>query len=128
MAHLVRRRPALYSPPAPRSARRVVGLVVSLLHPALPGHHLAQPAHQCEPFRAAVPCVARAANMGQQSAGGNSSCCPKFESRTTPWPSRTTNSISLSSPPSHWRDCRFADALSPSLLKHLLKVEGDAAE
>ena len=25
---------------------------------------------------------------------------------------------------SHWRDCHFADALSPSLLKHLLKVEG----
>ena len=29
---------------------------------------------------------------------------------------------------SHWRDCHFADALSPSLLKHLLKVEGGAAE
>ena len=27
-------------------------------------------------------------------------------------------------PPSHWRDCHFADALSPSLLKHLLKTEG----
>ena len=26
------------------------------------------------------------------------------------------------------RDCHFADALSPSLLKHLLKVEGGAAE
>ena len=25
---------------------------------------------------------------------------------------------------SHWRDCHFADAPSPSLLKHLLKVEG----
>ena len=25
-------------------------------------------------------------------------------------------------------DCHFADALSPSLLKHLLKVEGGAAE
>ena len=24
----------------------------------------------------------------------------------------------------HWRDCPFADALSPSLLKHLLKAEG----
>ena len=29
---------------------------------------------------------------------------------------------------SHWRDCHFADALSPSLLKHLLNVEGGAAE
>ena len=29
---------------------------------------------------------------------------------------------------SHWRDCHFVDALSPSLLKHLLKVEGVAAE
>ena len=29
---------------------------------------------------------------------------------------------------SHWRDCHFADAPSPSLLKHLLKVEGAAAE
>ena len=29
---------------------------------------------------------------------------------------------------SHWRDCHFAGALSPSLLKHLLKVEGVAAE
>ena len=29
--------------------------------------------------------------------------------------------------PSHRRDCHFADALSLSLLKHLLKVEGDAA-
>ena len=29
---------------------------------------------------------------------------------------------------SHWRDCHFADALSPSLLKPLLKVEGGAAE
>ena len=29
---------------------------------------------------------------------------------------------------SHWRDCHFADALYPSLLKHLLKVEGGAAE
>ena len=28
----------------------------------------------------------------------------------------------------HWRDCHFAGALSPSLLKHLLKVEGVAAE
>ena len=29
---------------------------------------------------------------------------------------------------SHWRDyCHFVDALSPSLLKHLLKVEGGAA-
>ena len=26
------------------------------------------------------------------------------------------------------RDCHFADALSPSLLKQPLKVEGDAAE
>ena len=26
--------------------------------------------------------------------------------------------------PSHWRDCHFADALSPSLLKRLPKVEG----
>ena len=25
---------------------------------------------------------------------------------------------------SHWRDCHFADAPSPSLLKHLLKVKG----
>ena len=25
---------------------------------------------------------------------------------------------------SHWKDCHFADALSPSLLKHLLKLEG----
>ena len=29
---------------------------------------------------------------------------------------------------SHWRDCHFADALSPSLLKHLLQVQGDAAD
>ena len=29
---------------------------------------------------------------------------------------------------SHWRDCHFTDALSQSLLKHLLKVEGGAAE
>ena len=29
---------------------------------------------------------------------------------------------------SHWRDCHFADALSPSLLKHLQKGEGSAAE
>ena len=29
---------------------------------------------------------------------------------------------------SHWRDCRFADALSPSPLKRLLKVEGVAVE
>ena len=36
---------------------------------------------------------------------------------------------SASPPPSHWREfCHFADALSPSLLKHLLKVEGGAAE
>ena len=28
-------------------------------------------------------------------------------------------------PPSHWReDCHFDEALSPSLLKHLLEVEG----
>ena len=30
--------------------------------------------------------------------------------------------------PSHWRDCRSADILSPSILRHLLKVEGSAAE
>ena len=30
--------------------------------------------------------------------------------------------------PSHWRDCHFADGLSPSLLKHLLQIEGGAAE
>ena len=30
--------------------------------------------------------------------------------------------------PSHWRDCHFADTLSPSLLKYLMKVEGGAAE
>ena len=29
---------------------------------------------------------------------------------------------------SHWRDCHFADVLSPSLLIHLLKLEGGAAE
>ena len=29
---------------------------------------------------------------------------------------------------SHWRDCHFADGPSPSILKHLLKVEGGAAE
>ena len=30
---------------------------------------------------------------------------------------------------SHWREfCHFADALSPSLLIHLLNVEGGAAE
>ena len=29
---------------------------------------------------------------------------------------------------SHWRDCHFADALSPSLLKQLLKGERGAAE
>ena len=29
---------------------------------------------------------------------------------------------------SHWPDCHFADALSPSLLMHLLNVEGGAAE
>ena len=29
---------------------------------------------------------------------------------------------------SHRRGCHFADALSPTLLKHLLKVEGGAAE
>ena len=34
----------------------------------------------------------------------------------------------LDGSPSHWRDCHFADVLSPSLLKHLLKVEGGAAE
>ena len=28
---------------------------------------------------------------------------------------------------SHWRDCHFADALSLSPLKHLLKVEGGAS-
>ena len=28
----------------------------------------------------------------------------------------------------HWRDCHFADALSPSILKHLLNAEGGAAE
>ena len=27
-------------------------------------------------------------------------------------------------PGSRWRDCHFADALSPSLLKHPMKVEG----
>ena len=31
-------------------------------------------------------------------------------------------------PASHWRDCHCADALSPSLLKHLPKVERGAAE
>ena len=33
-----------------------------------------------------------------------------------------------SAQPSRRRDCHFADALSPSLLKHPLKVEGGAAE
>ena len=28
---------------------------------------------------------------------------------------------------SRWRDCHFTDTPSPSLLKHLLKVEGGAA-
>ena len=35
---------------------------------------------------------------------------------------------SLCVPPIHWRDCHFVDALSPSLLIHLLKVDGGAAE
>ena len=40
-----------------------------------------------------------------------------------------SNSTNTPGPmPSHWRDCHFADATSPSLLKHLLKVEGGAAE
>ena len=29
---------------------------------------------------------------------------------------------------SRWRDCHFANTPSPSLLKHLLKVEGGAAK
>ena len=29
---------------------------------------------------------------------------------------------------SHWRECYFADALSPFMLRHLLKVEGGAAK
>ena len=31
-------------------------------------------------------------------------------------------------PASRWRECHFADALSPSLLRHLLRVEGSAAD
>ena len=30
--------------------------------------------------------------------------------------------------PSRWRDCHFADALSPSLLEHLTKVEGEVQQ
>ena len=36
--------------------------------------------------------------------------------------------IPLELVPSHWRDCHFADALSPSILKLRLKVEGGVAE
>ena len=36
--------------------------------------------------------------------------------------------IALDGGTSHWRDCHFADVPSPSILKHLLKGEGGAAE
>ena len=36
--------------------------------------------------------------------------------------------ITLDGGTSHWRDCHFADVPSPSILKHLLKGEGGAAE
>ena len=44
--------------------------------------------------------------------------------------SRTRESLPDLSPSSlsRRRDCHFDDALSPSLLRHLLKVEGGAAE
>ena len=38
------------------------------------------------------------------------------------------NNFAAAGGTSHWRDCHCADALSSSLLKHLLKAEGGAAE
>ena len=38
-------------------------------------------------------------------------------------PTKACSAPSTLSCASHWRDCHFADALSPSPLKHLLKVE-----
>ena len=51
----------------------------------------------------------------------------KERSRQTETDDRRTHE-QLTAPPSHWRDCHFADALSPSLLKHLTNMEGGAAE
>ena len=47
------------------------------------------------------------------------------------WGGSNCSSLQLLSPPgftSRRRDCHFTDIPSPSLLKHLLKGEGDAAE
>ena len=88
--------------------------------------------------------------MGHQLAGGNSSCCPDLEVWTTHrylesvgqcwcevlsrrWapsatgcPAAPPRAAQLL--PSHRQHCHFADAISPSILKHLLKGEGGAAE
>ena len=56
-------------------------------------------------------------------------CPPRKEQRTVGaahWPSEAKHQKSVS--PSHRRDCHFTDVPSSPLVKHLLKVEGGAAE
>ena len=66
-------------------------------------------------------CGALSCWIGQLGGAGGPGACTKQAG----WESRGRQG---SGPSSHRRDCHFDDALSPSLLKHLLKVEGGAAE
>ena len=71
-----------------------------------------------------------AETVAVRGASLSSACSPKY----CPRPRRTSSrspfesSIVTAHSPSNRRDCQFADALSPSLLTHLLKVERGAAE
>ena len=73
------------------------------------------------------------ARCERAGVGNDRRWCPTSATSTPSLKSRAKfflgrESATVSTQPSHWRDCHFADALSPSLLKHLLKVEGGAAE
>ena len=94
------------------------------------GHSLYRYVNQTD-YEAVLPAFAPAAAARDRFGGRSTATTPlghllafgthHAAGDTGPTPSGTSRYYSP------WRDCHFADALYPSLLKHLLKVEGGAA-
>ena len=96
-------------------------------------HHSQKP-HRIGSRRTACV-VVRDSNVGHQLAGVNSIWCPELQSRTTyhtlpatVLPSKVAAQLAFGALPTRRQDCHYADALSPSPLKHLLsRGEGECS-
>ena len=80
--------------------------------PVVRFHHAAWPSPRTPPRSA----QARRGSVGLHRSGGGVTCGPS----TVMFRNRDLPGIG----PSNWRDCHFADALSPLILKYLLKLAG----